>query len=170
MTQFLSARLVGKTELIQRLDEMPSTVVAMLMQKVTALSIALQAHIVRDKLSGQVLNRVSGKLSRSIQEVVTQSGQSVIGRVFSAGDVKYAAIHEFGGQTSPHDIYPKKADALAFVMGGKTVFAKVVHHPGSKIPERSFMRSALADMREEIVNGIAQAAKGGARKVLRAIG
>jgi hypothetical protein len=43
-------------------------------------------------------------------------------------------------------------------VGGKQVFAKIVHHPGSVMPERSFMRSSLAEMRPEIIDGLRQAA------------
>jgi hypothetical protein len=36
------------------------------------------------------------------------------------------------------------------MMGGKKVVVKSVHHPGSVFPERSFMRTALNEMRPEI--------------------
>jgi phage gpG-like protein len=135
--------------------------------KVRALTANLQRHIVADKLQGQVLNHRTGALSRSIQHVTDVQGDVATGRVFSSGDVKYAAIHEFGGRTPPHDIYPDKAQALAFMMGGEQIFAKVVHHPGSQMPERSFMRSGLADMADEIVASLREAATvEGARKAM----
>ena len=34
--------------------------------------------------------------------------------------------------------------------GGEEVFARVVHHPGSRIPERSYLRSSLAEMAGQI--------------------
>ena len=34
--------------------------------------------------------------------------------------------------TRPHDIKPRNGSVLAFKVGGRTVFAKVVHHPGTK--------------------------------------
>jgi hypothetical protein len=37
----------------------------------------------------------------------------------ASGDIKYAAIHEFGGIIPPHEIVPDKAKALAFITGGK---------------------------------------------------
>lgn len=48
----------------------------------------------------------------------------------------YAAIHQFGGRTRPHEIRPHKpSGALKF---GK-VFAKRVNHPGSLMPARPFL-------------------------------
>lgn len=148
------------------LERLPAEVANAVEAKVRALTINLQHHIVADKLQGQVLKHRSGALGRSIQIDIQRSGERTKGEAFSAGDVKYAAIHEFGGQTAAHDIFPKKGDALAFMMGGKMVFAKVVHHPGSKIPERSFMRSSLADMTDQIIAGIREAALRGAREAM----
>jgi phage gpG-like protein len=140
------------------LDRIPPAVSRAVEAKVRALTLNLQSHVVRDKLQGQVLNHRSGALSRSIQQDVNRSGSATIGRVFSSGDVKYAGIHEFGGQTPPHEILPNKAKALSFLMEGKRIFAQRVQHPGSKMPERSFLRSSLGDMAEEIILGIRQAA------------
>lgn len=156
----ISIRLRGDQQLIARLSRMPSAVHAALLTKIWALTLKLQAHIQRDKLSGQVLKVQTGALRRSIQTDVSDSGSRIFGRVFSAGDVKYAAIHEFGGRTAAHDIYPRKAEALHFMMGGREVFAKVVHHPGSQMPERSFMRTGLSDMAAEIESGLKQAVVG----------
>jgi phage gpG-like protein len=144
----------------------PPQVIEAVAAKVRSLTLQLQSHIVADKLQGQVLNHRTGQLSRSIQSNTEVSGEVATGRVFSAGDVKYAAIHEFGGRTAPHDIVPTKAQALAFMMGGNQVFAKIVHHPGSNIPQRSFMRSGLQDLAEEITAGIREAAVQGARKAM----
>jgi phage gpG-like protein len=145
------------------LREIPPQVIDAVARKVRVLTTNLQHHIVADKLQGQVLHHRSGALGRSIAQDVATNGNVTTGRVFSSGDVKYAAIHEFGGQTRPHDIIPTKAEALAFMIGGSQVFAKIVHHPGSKIPERSFMRSGLYDMADEIVAGLRTAALEGAK-------
>lgn len=147
----LSVAIVGGSELVVNLGKLPASVHAALVAKVTQLSLMLQGYIQQAKLSGQVLHVVTGALRRSIHALpVQEQGDVVIGSVASSGDVKYAGIHEFGGKTSPHDIVPRKADALHFVIGGKDVFAKIVHHPGSTMPERSYMRTGLADQAEEI--------------------
>jgi hypothetical protein len=146
-------------ELIAALDEMPATVIAVLTTKVAGLAIKLQALVI-DKLSGVLLHVRTGALRRSIQEEVEATDTSVIGTVFSKNQkgmsdgVKYARIQEDGGVTGPHDIYPSKAQALAFVVGGSQVFAKVVHHPGSHIPAHHYMSGSLGEMAAEITEGL----------------
>ena len=46
--------------------------------------------------------------------------------------------------TKPHIIRPKNAKALAFKIGGRVVFAKVVHHPGTKA--QPFLDRALREV------------------------
>jgi phage gpG-like protein len=75
----------------------------------------------------------------------------------------YAAIHEYGGTTRAHVIEARKAKALAFQMGGQTVFFKRVNHPGSHMPERSFLRSALEEnagsIRDALERAVAEGVK-----------
>lgn len=142
--------IAGDTALLAKFDRMQSAVMLALKMKITKLTLQLENRVKTQKLSGQVLNRVSGRLMASIGREVVSQPDKVYGRVFSSGDVKYAAIHEFGGQTAPHLILPKKASVLKFDKGGQTVFARKVNHPGSKMPERSFLRSSLRDMSEQI--------------------
>lgn len=51
-----------------------------------------------------------------------------------------AALYVLGG-TRPHVIRPVRARALRFTVGSQTVYAKVVHHPGSK--PNNFLKEAL---------------------------
>lgn len=78
---------------------------------------------------GSGLLQASGRLRNSITQNSTAT-EAMVGT-----NVEYAAIHNFGGKTSPHLIRPKKGKALKF--GGR--FAKQVNHPGSNIPARPFM-------------------------------
>lgn len=112
------------------------------------LVLALSNRVKFQKLSGQVLKNRTGTLRRSIAPNVSAAGNVIIGTV--ATNVEYAHIQEYGGKTPAHDIFPKKGRALAFMMGGKQVIVKSVHHPGSVIPEHSFMRTSLAEMEPEI--------------------
>lgn len=69
----------------------------------------------------------TGNLRDSIG-VHSQGDSIVIGPDMSVAP--YAGYVEFG--TKPHDIRPKDAKALRFTVGGKVVFASVVHHPGTQ--------------------------------------
>lgn len=71
----------------------------------------------------------TGRLRRSIHKQI--SGSTL--RIYT--NVKYAAIHQFGGKTKPHKITAKKARALWIY----PLFFKSVQHPGSKIPARPFL-------------------------------
>jgi phage gpG-like protein len=122
------------------------------------------AELVRRNLSGTVLNVRSGRLRGSIRSEMIETKDEIGGRVYSEG-VPYARIHEFGGQTSPHVIMARNSKSLAFVWGSRgLVFFKSVNHPGSRIPERSYMRSALEEMRSEIIETYRKAGGEGAHK------
>jgi phage gpG-like protein len=148
----------GLEETSARLDAYPAALQAALSAKATELAAALANLVKNDKLSGGVLNVRSGALSDSIAASVTADSDSFVASVGSEGDVKYAAIQEYGGKTSAHEILPSKGAVLAFVAGDGQHFARRVEHPGSLIPERSYLRSALADMNDEILTALGDAA------------
>ncbi len=133
------------------------------------LVMRLTKKIMQEKLSGQVLKNRTGTLRRSIHPNVYNDGDVTIGTVGT--NIEYASIHEFGGKTRPHLIAAKNGKALRWLnpgfvgplrmtkkgkmmkkqSAGAWMFASVVHHPGSNMPERSFMRTALEEMRPDIV-------------------
>jgi phage gpG-like protein len=138
------------------LAAMPDRVRQALSNKANVLAVALEAKV-QQKLSGTVLNARSGALARSIIATVDESAADVAVRMGTSGDVKYAAIHEFGGTIPPHQIVPNKAKALAFAIGGKQVFAARVNLPAVTMPERSYLRASLAEMADEIREGLGDA-------------
>ena len=83
----------------------------------------------------------TGRLRASIR-VERRSTLGLRQRWTVGSDVEYAPMVNDG--TKPHIIRPKRAKALKFKMGGKTVYAKVVHHPGTRA--RPFLDRALADV------------------------
>ena len=137
---------------------MPEALASGLAAKTAELSAALAERVRNDKLAGAVLKSRSGALRDSIAANVWADGDGVVASVGSVGDVKYAAIEEYGGRTAAHEILPDKAQALAFVVGGAMRFAREVEHPGSLIPERSYLRSSLDEMSVDIVATLAEAA------------
>lgn len=58
-----------------------------------------------------------------------------------SSNVDYAPMVHDG--TRPHIIRPRTKQALKFTIGGQVVFAKVVHHPGTRA--RPFLDRALAE-------------------------
>lgn len=67
-------------------------------------------------------------LYKSIDFTVVSGASGLVGTV-TAHDRK-AMMHHNG--TRPHLIFPRKAQTLRFYSRGRIVYAKVVHHPGTK--------------------------------------
>lgn len=151
----ITGEVIGDKEVVAHLRRFPASLHAELKKAVHASAFNLQAHVVRNKLSGQMLKRKTGALAASIGFEVGEDASGVQARV---GTIKktvvYAAIHEYGGRTAPHIIRPKNKKALAF--GGRVV--KQVNHPGSKMPERSFLRGSLAEHRQAFFDRVQAAA------------
>ncbi|RJP17901.1 MAG: phage virion morphogenesis protein [Deltaproteobacteria bacterium] len=61
-------------------------------------------------------------------------------------DKIYAAIHQFGGKTSPHTIRPSRKKALFWPGASHPVGS--VNHPGSQIPARPFLGVSDEDKSE----------------------
>lgn len=149
----LNVTIVGNEAVITRFATMNDRIRQRLFGAVQVLAANLERYVKTDKLSGQVLQHRTGHLQQSIHNEVTQDGSTTIGRVFSAGPLPYAAIHEFGG--SIPDRYPVNAQALHFYIGGREVFAKFAR--GFTMPERSYLRSSLSDYRQRIVDSMNRA-------------
>jgi len=138
------------------LAALPDRLRQALSDKANVLAAELAAKV-QQKLSGDVLNQKGGALGRSIVTMIDDSSATISVTVASNGDVKYAAIHEFGGVIPPHEIVPDKAKALSFVVGGKQVFAVRVNLSAITMPERSYLRSSLAEMADGINEGLNEA-------------
>jgi phage gpG-like protein len=132
---------------IDRLAALPQSVAARLADEVERLGDVLRDRVERN-LSGQVLQRRTGRLAGSIAVAVERTGLGASATVSS--DSPYAAIHEYGGTIPAREILPKSARALAFPWRGQQRFFKRVALPAVTMPERSFMRSALEETAPEI--------------------
>lgn len=82
----------------------------------------------------------TGRLRDSIT-AASDSRQAVVGT-----GVSYAPYHQFG--TAPHVITARRAKALAFKVGNRTIYRKSVNHPG--IPARPFLQLTDEDVAEMI--------------------
>ena len=172
----LEVRIIGVEQVIAHFKDREQKLKVNTLITVRDLTLQLQKMVREEYLSGQALKVRTGNLRRSITYKVDMVPEQSVTGIVGTNSV-YAAIHEFGGKTPPHDIVPKYAKALMFGSGlgaatskmgrylksgkarktiqaalnsGNARFAKVVHHPGSKIPMRSFLRAALEQMRPMI--------------------
>lgn len=106
-------------------------------------------RLARKRVSGPVLNKRSGQLWRSIKSTVIRQGDDYTADV-TAGNaaVRYAAIHEFGGQINGNPW-------LTFQVGGggwrrvASVF----------IPERPYLRPSVQEAGDLMGERITQAIK-----------
>lgn len=91
---------------------------------------------VRTLLDVSEPQRRSGQLHRS------QSVRPAMGPTTAQIQVEYTAPQAgfTNDGTRPHVIRPKRAKVLAFTVGGRRVFARVVHHPGNK-PTKWFTKA-----------------------------
>jgi phage virion morphogenesis protein len=71
-----------------------------------------------------------GALRRSVTFNAFPDGSVIIG-----SNLVYAAIHQFGGKTRPHEIRARNKKALKFL----GICRKSVKHPGSDIPARPYL-------------------------------
>lgn len=158
------------TRVYLKLDQLPLAAHARLKETVSDEAVKLEG-LVKAKLSNQVLHVRSGALRNSIFQSVIDEENRVEGRVFSSGDVKYAAIHEFGGV-----IHSPGGTAYIVTPGGLAEFISNAAAIGLNLPrtaphdinmpERSFLRSSLRDRAELIKEHMLKAVREGAREAM----
>lgn len=143
-------QLVGDAEVAAKLGGLTALARQGLRTGILRSVIKLQRHVQQDKLSGQVLHVRTGRLRRSIAQNVEASGNEITGIVSTA--VSYAKTHEYG--------FKGTVNVRAHDRNGHPVRG---HTRQVNLPERSFLRSALADFErsgvigQEVANAIKQA-------------
>lgn len=96
-----------------------------------------------EKRAGGKMLQDTGRLAASITPYA-DANSAMVGT-----NVIYASIHNFGGQTKAHKIVAKNGKHLKF--GG--TYRKSVNHPGSKIPQREFLRLEISD-EEDLLDAV----------------
>lgn len=159
--------LRGQTRLLRRFENATQALHDRLLGIIQS-EVATIADLARARMGE--LFRNPGRMQASVSTSV-EDGQTFIYGVVQASGLPFLAIQEYGGVTSPHDIFPVNAQALHFMTPHSTqlreggmasindVFTPVVHHPGSVLPERSYLRYALAQRRSAIHAAFTQAAR-----------
>lgn len=152
---------IGDREVASKLKELEPKIYNSLLFTITKLSIQLQAKIKSEKLTGQVLKTRTGTLRRSINYRVDKTPSEIIGRVGIGADAaKYGIMHEFGLRGTENVRSHLRTIKKVW---GKSISPKQIsvrsHTRTVNYPERSFMRTALAEMRPIIQNDISKAVK-----------
>lgn len=171
--------VIGDKEVARRFRALPDGVRSCITDSIGRLILRLQRKVMQDKLSGQALKLRTGTLRRSIdqalnvrtgtlrrsidQRLVTDS-DSVSGIVST--NVKYGKAHEYGSNKT---VTVREHLRLVKKAWGKElkhpVWATVkAHSMKQNLPERSFLRSALTDMKPEIIADLNKAAAEGIKQ------
>jgi hypothetical protein len=149
-------QIVGLSQLVDRFGRLPNVVhqnLVKTMHDVTAM-VVQQA---KDNIA-RMFNHPD-KMQDAVSAKV-DDGAVVTGTI-SASGLPYLAIHEYGGVINTPEIFPVNAKALhwlapaalGFSGGPKTqegVFAMHARAHETHIPERSYLRAALAQRRSAI--------------------
>lgn len=155
---FITAKVTGSEEVILKLRGMPDKIHAKLLIAVSKMTYKLEA-LVKSKLGGAVLQRRTGNLSHSIHSTITDTGTNIFGTVSS--NCKYAAAHEYGIDqmvTVPEYL---RMQVMAWGKPINPIQVSVREHSmHMKLPEKSFLRSSLNDMKSEIDAALTAAVDG----------
>lgn len=141
-----------------RVRKLTPEIIKKTMRSMNRLVIQIQAHVKTKKLMGQVLNHISGNLSRNIFADVVETKGGVVGTVYVGSGAPYGVVHEYG-QTVTVDAHKRNMPETRRMIRqafGKPITPRLVKFRAhvqnvptytAVYPERSFLRSALIDFR-----------------------
>jgi len=147
--------VTGDKEVAGYLRSVPNRIRGRLRDELTRIAIDLQSRVVDEKLNGGVLNRKTGKLSRSIQEVVIEDRKAIAGFVWSnMGAPSYASFWEFGfsGNQTVRNHLRLQTKCFGRPMDPPREVTVNTFTRQVDSPARSFLRSSLAEMKDSILN------------------
>lgn len=162
----ITGHVFGGDEVVKRLLGLGPKLQSNLARFIAKKAIALQRHVIQDKLTGQVLRVRTGTLRRSITFRVEKGSSAVYGIVGT--NISYGRTHEYG--------FSGSQAVKAHLRMMRQAWGKPVSDPHQiqirqfarkvNLPERSFLRSALNDMRGEIREGLEKEIQGTLRGLL----
>lgn len=142
---------VDDSQVIAKFSRFPQDVYRTLIPAMDKIGVDLVTHVVRDKLSGQVLNRRSGKLSNAVTHTPPAvSADSVTTSVGVFSGVPYARPLEYGAT-----IPAVSGKLMVFEKDGQLVFTR--KRRSFQLKEYRYLRSSLEDMKDSILTQITKA-------------
>lgn len=159
----LKMEFIGGDVLAAVLRAYGNKVQTAIVQSVGRSALRLQREVMQNRLSGQVLNVRTGNLRRSIHQRVTNTGSAVIGEVNT--NVRYGAAHEYGfaGTVNVKASLRQVRQAFGRPLKSPRYIQVRAHSRNVKLPERSFLRSALRDMKPMIETDLQKSIEGALR-------
>jgi len=155
----IKGEIIGGSELMVRARRWAPALKGGVSQAIGRLVLMLQRNVKADKLSGQVLRVKTGRLRRSINaRTEGMDGNTPTGYVGT--NVSYARPHEYG--------FTGQVNVKAHIRNIKTAFGKSITPQAVQVggfsrqvnlPERSFLRTGLADLRPTIARELDIAVK-----------
>lgn len=140
-------KVYGKTELVAKWKNIAAQLPSLITDEMKTRMVQLADYVRTNKLSGNPLNRRSGRLSRSINGNASAAGTIVTGTVGSKG-VPYAHVHETGGT---FDI-PAHERLITVVFGKPVVPHSIsVKAHEANYPQRAYLKPSLEENRAQII-------------------
>ena len=145
----IDGKITGTAAAITKLTKLSQSIENMVARVVTRFSLQVSGRV-KQKLSDDVLRVRSGRLRRSIHEVVTRAPGQVTATVGT--NVEYAARHEFGFIGTEHVRASMRMQVKAWGKTMKNPRMVEIKAFGRKVnaPEKSFLRAALNELGPEL--------------------
>jgi len=152
----ITVQLIGDRELVARLDAMPGHVHDGLARAVTQLGLELQRKVQAEKLTGQVLRVRTGSLRSSVNTEITETATEASASVGT--NIRYGRVHEYGfdGTVGVRAYLRFITEAWGRPIAPRKTNVRA-HSRHMRLPERSFLRSALREMQPTIEAGLREA-------------
>lgn len=143
----ITGEVKGDREVIADLRRFDAAARGEIQKGIGRIVLKLLTRVKAQKLSGQALNVRTGRLRRSITQRVEASANEISGIVGT--NVDYAAIHEYGfkGPVTVKQHLRLVKQAFGRPLKSPVWSTVSTHTKNVSLPERSFLRSALADMK-----------------------
>jgi len=140
----IETSVTGAREVVADLRRFDAAARGEIQKGIGRIVLKLLVKVKQEKLSGpgqdQVLNVVTGRLRRSITQRIEAGAGEINGIVGT--NVEYAKFHEFG-QSIKADLKKRRQGFKAGLNAGKPSLN------ADDLPPRSFLRSALAELKKE---------------------
>jgi len=148
----ITVEIRGVDQVVVNLKGLPEKIMTAAGESITRQLYKLVRKVKQEKLSGQVLGNPTGRLRRSIAAASLLTDRSVeVGGIVGT-NVKYAAVHEYGfsGTVTVRDHMRQIKKAFGRPLKSPHAIHVSAHGRRVNLPERSFLRSALREMADEI--------------------